>query len=52
MELGQRLGPITVSGMGSARQIMAHRLRESRTLRDRVALIEARIATTKSKSDD
>ena len=52
MELGERLGPITVSGLGSARQIMARRLRESRTLRDRVSSIEARIADTKSKSDD
>ncbi len=52
MELGERLGPITVSGLGSARQIMARRLRESRTLRDRVTVIEARIADPKSTSDD
>ena len=52
MELGERLGPITVSGLGSARQITARRLRESRTLRDRVTEIEARIADPKSKSDD
>jgi len=52
MELGERLGRITVSGLGSARQIMARRLRESRTLRDRVMAIEARIADAKSKSDD
>jgi len=51
-ELGERLGPITVSGLGSARQIMAGRLRESRTLRDRVTAIEAQIANAKSKSDD
>jgi len=43
-ELGVRLGPITISGLGSSRQIMVGRLRESRTLHDRVGAIEARIA--------
>ena len=34
-----RLGPITVSGLGSARQIMAGRLRECRILPDRVTAV-------------
>jgi len=50
MELGERLDPITVSGLGSARQIMAGRLRESRTLRDQVGAFAARIAAAESKS--
>jgi len=51
-DLGERLGPITVSGLGSARQIMARRLRESRTLRDQVEAITATIATANSNSED
>lgn len=51
-ESGMRLGPITVSGLGSAREIMKQRLRASRSLRDRIAQLETRIAAFKSKSDD
>ena len=50
--LGERLGPITVSGLGSARQAMVRRLRESRELRGRVAQIEAAMIEAKSKSED
>jgi hypothetical protein len=46
------LGPITVSGLGSSRQMVARRLRESRTFRDRVAETEARTADPESRSDD
>ena len=51
-ELGQRLGPITVSGLGSAREAMKKRLRKSRPLRRHVHALESRIADGKSKSDD
>ena len=52
MELGEHLGPITGSGLGSAPQIMARRLRKSASLRDRGEAIENKIADAKSKSDD
>jgi hypothetical protein len=52
MELEERLGPITVSGLGSSRQTVARRLRESRTLFGRATAIKARIADPRSRSDD
>jgi len=51
-ELGERLGPVSISGLGSARQIMKRRLRGCRELRERVAALEARISALKSRSED
>jgi len=51
-ELGEGLGPITVSGPGSARQIMARRLRESRTFVTKSERSRPGLPNQKSKSDD
>jgi len=51
-ELSGRLGPITVSALGSARDIMRRRMRQDRDLGHRVSALESRIAAANRQSED
>ena len=51
-ERSSRLGPITVSALGSARDIMRRRMRQDRELAQRIAELKLRIAGGNSQPED
>ena len=51
-ELSTRLGPITVSALGSARDIMRRRISLDRDFRKRVAALEFWIVAVNRQSED
>lgn len=51
-ELSSRLGPITVSALGSARDVMRGRMRKNPELAQRIAELELQIAGVNSQPED